>query len=372
MKLFYTILSFITVLSLNAQAPTGFNVTDVANEPNSFDVSVEFDATAAGPVEALNGNIGIFVPDQYTGATITVVNGGSWVLNQTIDATAVNGICGTTGNLRVMVFANTGNADNLGDVTAGVAEDLFGIQLTGSTTPMTDDIQLFDPAGGDALSACLAAAGIDNVLSIDPDGAAGAAPTTGFSAIGAGTLGGAFALPVEISSFDVIKRNESSAELLWNTESEQNASHFEIERAYDGINFEYLGTVQATGESSSTVSYDFLDRTIQLSGNKTIVYYRLKAVDNDASFEYSEIKNVDFAGDDVEVVVHPNPTADYVTISVGLEITGVTIFDIDGKILRDNLPYDGKVDLTSLNTGMYNIIVHTQGGDFLKPVIKID
>jgi hypothetical protein len=181
------------------------------------------------------------------------------------------------------------------------------------------------------------------------------------------------ALPVEISSFEVTKRGEKSAELVWVTQSEQNASHFEIERSYTGADFEYVGSVEAMGESKETVSYDYIDRTIELNTNQnTIVYYRLKVMDNDGSFEYTDVKNISFETEDVEVVVHPNPTADYVVLNSDAAITGVSIFDIDGKLLVDNLPYEGKVDFTSLNSGMYNVMIHTENGNFLKSIVKID
>lgn len=180
-------------------------------------------------------------------------------------------------------------------------------------------------------------------------------------------------LPIELSSFDVMKRDERSADVLWTTVSEQNASHFEIERSYDGANFDYLGTVDAAGESKEEINYDFLDRTIELaSSQSTVVYYRLKLVDNDGTFEYSDIKTVVFGSDDVEVVVHPNPTADYVQLNTTAEITGVTIFNTNGKVLADNVTYDGQIDLTSLNSGMYKIMIHTSNGDFLKSIVKID
>lgn len=180
-------------------------------------------------------------------------------------------------------------------------------------------------------------------------------------------------LPIELAEFEVSKRGENASLLEWMTVSEVNASHFEIERSYDAQNFDYLGYVNAQGESKEAVSYQFIDSDFQLSQTASnIIYYRLKMVDNDGSFEYSEVKLLRFDNDDFEVGVHPNPTADFITIDSDSEIKGITILDIDGKIISDNIPYTGKVDLTSLSAGMYKILISTENGNFLKSVVKVD
>ncbi len=373
MRLSLTILFFIVIISLSAQAPTGFNVVDIPDEESSFAVSVEFDATAAGPVETTGGSVVLFVPNEYTGATITSANGGSWTLSSNFDNATLEGACGagTAENFRLMVFTNTGTADDLGSVTAGVAEDLFSVVLTGGV-PTTDDIQLLDPTGGDDLSACLVAS-FNNTINVDPDGAAGAAAEVGYEDLGPASQGAAFALPIEISSFDVTKRGERSAVLNWTTSSEQNASHYEIERSYNGSAYDYVGSVTAVGESKELVHYDFVDQQIDLSSTQnTMVYYRLKMLDNDGSYEYSEVKVIEFEARDIDVEVSPNPTADFIQLHSTAAITGVTIYGINGQILQDNIAYDGKLDFTNFQNGMYKIVVFTENGTFVKSIVKID
>ena len=97
--------------------------------------------------------------------------------------------------------------------------------------------------------------------------------------------------PVTLSSFDAELMKENRITLNWTTASEINSSHFEIERKLERQeDFEYIGKVAAATESTNNLNYNFLDRPY--SPEETYVYYRLKMVDLDGSFEYSDIKAV--------------------------------------------------------------------------------
>lgn len=52
--------------------------------------------------------------------------------------------------------------------------------------------------------------------------------------------------------------NEKKIVVAWETESEVNASHFEIEQSINGIDWYNLGQVQAAGNSSTTKKYEFI------------------------------------------------------------------------------------------------------------------
>ena len=180
-------------------------------------------------------------------------------------------------------------------------------------------------------------------------------------------------LPIELSSFEVAKRGEDAASLTWTTETEVNASHFEVEKSYTGASFTNVGEVKAEGESKTSQDYGFIDSDVELIPNQvTIVYYRLKMVDNDGAYEYSEVKSVEFEVRNVELEIHPNPTTDFITVTADSKITGITIVDVDGKIIRDNVNYESKLDLTNLTSGMYKVLISTENGEFIKSVVKLD
>jgi hypothetical protein len=109
-------------------------------------------------------------------------------------------------------------------------------------------------------------------------------------------------LPVRLVSFTG-QQLDGQVQLKWQSSSEENTSHFEVERSADGKNFSQVLTKKAQGNSSSLVSYNALDNS-PLSGTS---YYRLKMVDLDGTFEYSKLVSVNSEGT-VLVRVYPNPS----------------------------------------------------------------
>src|SRR5690606_28144048 len=108
-------------------------------------------------------------------------------------------------------------------------------------------------------------------------------------------------LPVVMAYFNVVKQG-SGALLSWATVTEQNSSHFIIEKSLDGVAFTPIGKVDVRGNSFSPVTYGFTDPFIGLG----ITYYRLVQYDIDGTAHYSEIKSVSNGGR-MDVQISPNP-----------------------------------------------------------------
>lgn len=92
-------------------------------------------------------------------------------------------------------------------------------------------------------------------------------------------------LPVELSNFEASSL-KSAIELTWSTSSEINFSHFEVQKSNDGLPWQNIGEVSASGNSSEKLLYNFID--YQPFQNKN--FYRLKQVDFDNSFAYSKVE----------------------------------------------------------------------------------
>jgi hypothetical protein len=92
--------------------------------------------------------------------------------------------------------------------------------------------------------------------------------------------------PVEILDFTVQTEDEG-VHLQWITTSEENTDHFEMLRSNDGIHFQTIGTIKASGNSNSLLTYDFHDNEA-FTG---IIYYKIVTVDYDGSQQDSEIKS---------------------------------------------------------------------------------
>ena len=107
-------------------------------------------------------------------------------------------------------------------------------------------------------------------------------------------------LPVELISFTGTLLPDQNVLLEWKTASELNHYGFEIERASSlpagkaGLTtpvrgWEMIGFVESYGDPSSLVEYSFTDVTPYIS---SILNYRLKSIDNDGTFQYSDIIEV--------------------------------------------------------------------------------
>ena len=110
-----------------------------------------------------------------------------------------------------------------------------------------------------------------------------------FISLGSATVEFANVVPVELVSFTA-KVYDSKVTLSWQTATEVNNSGFEIERSSDKKDWMMLGFVEGSGNSETPNSYSFIDNN--LSGG-TKFYYRLKQTDNNGSFEYSNVIEVD-------------------------------------------------------------------------------
>ncbi|MEJ8758528.1 T9SS type A sorting domain-containing protein [Pontibacter sp. H259] len=110
-------------------------------------------------------------------------------------------------------------------------------------------------------------------------------------------------LPVELTSFEGIA-TESGISLEWETASEINNSHFDVERSGDGTTFESIGRIRGHGSTSVTSNYSLTDK----DPKKGVNYYRLKQVDFDNTTSYSKAITVKWeVGDAMKISLVPNP-----------------------------------------------------------------
>ncbi|MBL1214949.1 MAG: T9SS type A sorting domain-containing protein [Ignavibacteriae bacterium] len=139
-------------------------------------------------------------------------------------------------------------------------------------------------------------------------------------------------LPVELSSFTAICA-DNVVELNWRTETELNNYGFEIERTIENSEWETIGFVEGIGTSNKPVEYQFTDKSI--FGKK--LFYRLKQIDNDGSFEYSKTIAVEINQTPAKFTLeqnYPNPFNPITSISYTLIENGyvkLSVFNISGE-----------------------------------------
>jgi len=146
-------------------------------------------------------------------------------------------------------------------------------------------------------------------------------------------------MPVKLTR---ISANKVSGDVLlsWETASEANFSHYEIERSADAYHFAKAGIVNAQPQFGNNKTYSFTDVNV-LNATSLVngsLYYRLKMVDKDGRFEYSKIVSVKPSIEMTEVVTtYPNPFTDAVYIKMNLLKTSkviLTITDAAGRVIR--------------------------------------
>lgn len=122
-------------------------------------------------------------------------------------------------------------------------------------------------------------------------------------------------LPVNLVSFNATMVNKNVA-LTWTTSQEKNASHFTIERSTDGVEFTDAGIIFTDGNSELARSYNFKD-PMSTSG-KGVLYYRLKMVDLDGKFDYSQIRLIKLSDTKgkLELQTFPNPVVNELRITI--------------------------------------------------------
>lgn len=187
----------------------------------------------------------------------------------------------------------------------------------------------------------------------------------------------AILLPVEYLYFNG-KMNGNAVELNWGTASERESDYFTVERSKSGRIFETIGKVKASGNSTTEVRYQFIDK----SPLKGLNYYRLK--DTDLGGEVRIYDNIIFVTNGSEYVfkitnIKPIPANDFIEVDYlsdeAAEVK-LLIYDLLGAKVREMnvsaLFGENKqsIDLTSLNSGAYYIILEKNKERLFEKIIK--
>ncbi|OAQ38974.1 hypothetical protein A5893_13125 [Pedobacter psychrophilus] len=162
-------------------------------------------------------------------------------------------------------------------------------------------------------------------------------------------------LPLDLTSFEVKSSNETAV-LQWVTENEVNFKGFVVERKGDNdLDFTSINTV-ATKNLKTVTTYNFTDFS-PLKGNN---YYRLKMVDNDGTFKYSDVKVVKFASlSQKQISIYPNPVQNTLNLNHAEAEQGasISIYSMESKlVMKKELTRNStqsSIDATSLISGQY-------------------
>jgi hypothetical protein len=171
-------------------------------------------------------------------------------------------------------------------------------------------------------------------------------------------------LPVVLVGFSAELNSNKTVTLDWNTMQEVNAKDFVIERSADGSVWSEIGTVAAKGNSATESFYSFTDEMPAAGIN----YYRLRMVDLDNRYGYTDVKVVRFASVVSSVSFFPNPARDYVNVSLGQgstkELT-IRLVSLSGQVLQEKKASAGGIvsfPVQQYPAGLYILIVNGADG----------
>ncbi|MCW8806337.1 MAG: T9SS type A sorting domain-containing protein, partial [Ignavibacteriaceae bacterium] len=184
--------------------------------------------------------------------------------------------------------------------------------------------------------------------------------------------------PVELVSFNAVVLN-NDVHLKWTTETETNNSGFEIQRKQFNKDWENTGFIEGHGSTTKEHNYSFTDKNV-LPGD---YQYKLKQIDYDGSFEYSDIVDVKISGPTEFSLEqnYPNPFNPSTTIKYTIPESGnvkLKVYDSLGEEVatlvdefKDSGSYDIEFSANGLSSGIYFYRLKTNNYDQIKKMILL-
>ncbi|MGN7886217.1 T9SS type A sorting domain-containing protein [Dyadobacter endophyticus] len=155
-------------------------------------------------------------------------------------------------------------------------------------------------------------------------------------------------LPVTLTKFTAAAESRTVV-LNWSTTEETNSDRFDIERSSNGKQWSRIASVASQGDSRVLVNYSHVDAS-PLAGQNL---YRLRMVDLDNTFAYSQIREVSFQSEK-GIAPYPNPAVDKILIRDHELVKQIDIVNTSGvKVIKNQQPSSAGIDVTMLPQGIY-------------------
>lgn len=186
---------------------------------------------------------------------------------------------------------------------------------------------------------------------------------------GSGSSNCNIVLPVKLMSFTA-KAMENYNILDWQTATEVNNDYFVVESSTDMISFKEIGRVDGAGNSNNVLSYQFVDYT----SFEKVVYYRLKQVDFDGVYTFSEIVAVKKTNEG-EVNIYPNPATEVLFLDINSKeeaVYTIRYVNVLGATVQEKLVVAAGsntyqlAEFKQLNSGIYFVQLINENNEVIK------
>ncbi len=172
-------------------------------------------------------------------------------------------------------------------------------------------------------------------------------------------------LPITLTSFTGKKQLNTNL-ISWQTANETNNSHFNLERSNNSVDFKTIYTQKGQGNSQTPKYYSYIDAV----NTQETVYYRLKQIDFDGKFSYSNIIALNATSGNT-LVVYPNPFSNEINISANKNISSIKIISASGQTIYNQTINQKNYVLATANyvNGLYILqVVYNDGS---KETVKL-
>ncbi|MDY0388461.1 MAG: T9SS type A sorting domain-containing protein [Methanolobus sp.] len=177
-------------------------------------------------------------------------------------------------------------------------------------------------------------------------------------------------LPIELIEFNAKcdRLNEEITEVYvyWQTASENNNDYFVLEKSIDAINWVELANIDGAGNSNILLNYDYADQLTSFDAQLSTLYYRLKQVDFNGNFSYSNIITTYCSNNIIEIIsIYPNPTDNYFKYDIFSTIDREIIISII-NVLGENIICEYKEIKAGINNYTLNFSAIASGVYYFK------
>ncbi len=291
----------------------------------------------------------------YEDATAGLYNGQRYMRRHYVIKPTLN----PAGPKKVRLYYS--NAD-FADLQSYIPSLTSASQLVVTKYSGANEDGVYDPSGGTAIlipSSQISTGSLygNNYLEFN---------VTGFSEFWIHT--GNYVLPLTFISFSAYKCNANTVCLNWRTANEQDVSHFEIERSFDGRVFTVIATIPANNQAAN--NYSLTDDTRLFSANQKI-YYRVKKIDRDNKYSYTNTQLVKLSGNGI-IDLYPNPATDIVNIIGWNSVKQMWLYDMSGRKLNEWQIAQPSISIKNLSGGSYILKAELRSGEVVTQRLMIN
>lgn len=257
------------------------------------------------------------------------------------------------------------------NIGAGVETQVMELEFSGGPASANNVSLLTLPQGGmntgNALFLCTgAASSVEGQLYYTRPGTTVINNMSYTGTLASSATVGGILLPVNWLSFNVIKQGDNAL-LNWSIANENANRHYELQRSSNGSVYTTIAIVNRSANGNT--SYQYTDIGINHTGSK-ILYYRIKQVDVDGKYSYSDIRFITLDKTAIEVTVFPNPVTTGFYVSIPFENRDnskvkLNLIGTNGQFIASNT-------ITTLQSANYYFDIKDQflaGGNYYLQII---